>query len=1050
MHRVDDGIAGNTVALDSNGVVVITLHGKQSRQSVRDISTRTTEIVAQLHADRKHASVLTDLTHISIADVTGSASLEARRYRTAAGDATAIVGHRGLAALSAYMQRLAGAKNVRYFTNERDARNWLEGRDNKTRKTKSSASLAAGCLIFAIAIMTLIGWAGDSQYLMRWIPHLRPMNPMAAVGLLAGSIGFCAYWFGNIKVLKITGLIGAAIGVAALLPLHIDTILFGDKVRLYGTHAQLADSAALCFIAWGLSPFTVQIRKHWLRRGLQYVIALALLGLGIFNLVAQLYAHDFIYGISPTFVMAFNLAAAFTVTGIAMVLMVLYRKMGHGILGQVTRVGWLLVAVLILVQGATYGAWMQAIDRNKTDATKAFTDKVDDIQSSLQVRVNAYLTTLQGFKGLFASSDYVDQGEFQSYYDSLSLEKNYPGLRALSFISRVDDKDLPAFVKTHQTDKSLNKAGNPAFVITGKSAAPVHYVVTYIASSTTASSGGSDLSSQPSRLQAFQRAEVSGGAVSSGTVQFAASATAPATTGFFLTMPVHNKNTGNISGFVNAVFNYDTFFAKAFSNKTQLDGRSLGIIDTADGSVIYQSGTKQYRGEHAFKEVLDVQAADHRWSAVFTAPPTYGISDSQAGLPRYILVIGQLFSLLLVAIFVVLLRSRRQGYALAESITKDLQFERNTAVANDQKNTAILASIGDAVFAIDNNMRIQLFNPAAQQISGFSENEALGRPYTEVLKFAHEKTGHESASFIHQALGGRTTSMGKQTILVRRDGSHIPVADSAAPIRDAKGHVMGAIVVFRDVSKDYELDRAKTEFVSLASHQLRTPLSAINWYGELLLDGDAGKLSKTQHEYVVEIFEGNQRMIELVDSLLDVSRLEVGKLPTKPQDTDMSELIDSLEKELINSIKNKHLDFNKTVEKLPPIHADPKQLRMIVQNLMSNAVKYTPAKGSVHVTLRKATPSDIKGASLKAEGPYAFFSVKDTGYGIPEAQRSKIFGKLFRADNVRAMDVEGTGLGLYIVKEVVEKMGGRVWFDSVESAGSTFFVILPFKTRGGR
>jgi signal transduction histidine kinase len=278
----------------------------------------------------------------------------------------------------------------------------------------------------------------------------------------------------------------------------------------------------------------------------------------------------------------------------------------------------------------------------------------------------------------------------------------------------------------------------------------------------------------------------------------------------------------------------------------------------------------------------------------------------------------------------------------------------------------------------------------------------------------------------------------------------VPVADSAAPIHDANGHVTGAIVVFRDVSKEYELDRAKTEFVSLASHQLRTPLSAINWYGELLLDGDAGKLNKTQHEYLVEIFEGNQRMIELVDSLLDVSRLEVGKLPTKPQDTSMGELVDSLEKELITSIKNKNLDFNKSVAELPPVNADPKQLRMVVQNLMSNAVKYTPAKGSVHVTLRKATAADVKGAGLRGDGPFAFFSVKDSGYGIPKVQQSKIFGKLFRADNVRALDVEGTGLGLYIVKEVVEKMGGRVWFDSVESVGSTFFVILPFKTRGGR
>ena len=1049
MQRVDDGITGNTVALDSKGVVVITLHGKQSKQSVREISLRSTEMIAQLHAAGKRVKVLTDLSHLSIADVSAAASLESRKHRTVTGDVTAIVGRRGLAALSAYLQRLAGTKNLRYFTDERQARDWLEGRVDHPKKTKSSASLVAGSIILVIAITALMGWAADNQYLMRWIPYLRPINPMAAVGLLVGSIGFCAYWFGNVKVLKITGIIGATIGVAALLPGHIvDTLLFGDKVRLVGTHAQLADSAALCFIAWGLSPFTIEMKNNWLRRTLQYIIALTLLGLGLFNVAAQLYAHDFIYGISPSFVMAFNLATAFTVTGIAMVLMVLYRKIGHGVLGQVTRVGWLLVAVLILLQGATYGAWIQAMDRNHADATKAFTDKVDDIQGSLQVRVNAYLTTLQGFKGLFASSDFVDQGEFSSYYNSLNLDKNYPGLRALSYISRVNEKDLSAFVKMRKADKSLNKEGNPSFTISAKSSLPVHYIATYVAGS--AAMGGADLGSQPSRLQAFQRAEAIKGPVSSGTIHFAASATAPASEGFFLTMPVHNKNNGDTIGFVNAVFNYETFFAKAFGDKTQLAGRSLGVIDTEDNSVIYQSSVKPYVGDHVLRQVAGIQAADHHWNAVFSAPPAYGINDSQAKLPRFILFVGQLLSVFLIAIFVMLLRSRRQGYALAESITKDLQFERNTAVANDQKNTAILTSIGDAVFAIDKNMRIRLFNPAAQHISGYSEHEALGRPYTEILKFEFQKSGRDNISFVSHALSGKTTDMGKDTVLVKRDGSSIPVADSAAPIHNAEGQVTGAIIVFRDISKDYDLDRAKTEFVSLASHQLRTPLSAINWYSELLLDGDAGKLTKTQHEYMVEIFEGNQRMIELVDSLLDVSRLEVGKMPTKPQDTNMGELVVSLEKELTTSIKNKNLDFNKSVAALPPVNADPKQLRMIVQNLMSNAVKYTPAKGSVHVVLRKATATDIKAAGLRSEGPYAFFSVKDSGYGIPKVQQPKIFGKLFRADNVRALDVEGTGLGLYIVKEVVEKMGGRVWFDSVESLGSTFYVLLPFKTRGGR
>jgi PAS domain S-box-containing protein len=416
-------------------------------------------------------------------------------------------------------------------------------------------------------------------------------------------------------------------------------------------------------------------------------------------------------------------------------------------------------------------------------------------------------------------------------------------------------------------------------------------------------------------------------------------------------------------------------------------------------------------------------------------------------LPRIILLGGQLFSVLLILIFILQARSRRQGFELAESLTEDLAQERNRAVASDEKSKAILSSIGDAVFAIDTERRVTLFNPSAQRISGFSEAEVLGKRYDEVLHFKVEKDNRANTKFVSQALSGQLTAMANHTVLVHKDGKHIPVADSAAPIRDAQGAIQGAIIVFRDVTTEYQLDKAKTEFVSLASHQLRTPLSAINWYSEMLLNGDAGKLNKNQHEYIQEIFEGNNRMVELVNSLLDVSRLEVGKLENKPAPTDLGEIVESLHKELTTSIKNKGLKFTMSVDKLPLIVADPKQLRMILQNLMSNSVKYTPDKGAVTVTLRRATEADLAAAGLKTQGSAWYFCIEDSGYGIPKEQQAKIFTKLYRADNVRKLDVEGTGLGLYIVKEVVEKLGGHVWFDSVEQAGTTFHVVVPFKEK---
>ncbi|HSW98315.1 MAG TPA: ATP-binding protein [Candidatus Saccharimonadales bacterium] len=1042
MTKRVDNQAHNTVTLDKKGVIVSVLRGKQTGASIRAVAEESARIAQDVQAKGHKVLVLSDIRGLRLTDVTGDARRESKQQMSAGTDGTALVGRRGIMGLVLYLQQNSGRRNIRFFTNEHSARSWLEG--NRTPgASKSSASLGAGIIMVLIGLSVLVGWYGGNAYLMRWFPSLRPMNPMAAVGLLAAGFGFCCYWFGKLLPLKIAGVFGALLGVAALSPLHVDHLLYGSKLAAAGAHTDLADSAALCFIALGLSPFTIEIKQAWFRRPLQYLIALTLLGMGLFNVVGQLYARDFIYGISGSFVMAINLAAAFVVAGVAMALLVAYRKIGTSPLGALNRMAWLLVAALLFVQVATYGAWAQALGRNRSDSSQAFLGHAEDVQTSLGQRVTAYLDALYGFKGLFAASDYVDQGEFESYYQSLNLNANYPGLRALSFISKVSDGQLPAFAALHKADKSLHAAGNPTFAITGKTALPEHYIVTYVANSATV--GGNDLGAQPSRLQAFQRAEASGNPVSSGTLQFAASATTPAQNGFFLTIPVGAKGAPQTPiGFVNAVFSYDDFFTKAFMQRDLLRGINIRITDETDSSVIYKQDSRAASGKKLMTDIVTIPVVGHQWRLLFAAPANYGISAGQAQLPAVILVGGQAFAALLLLIFFILLRSRRQGYALAETITLDLRHERNAAVANDRKHGAILTSIGDAVFAIDTQGRIELFNPAAQRISGFSEEEALGKPYEDVLRFEFEKDGRVNRSFIASALNGKLSSMANHTVLIRKDGQRIAVADSAAPIRSASGGVAGAIVVFRDVSKDYELDKAKTEFVSLASHQLRTPLSAINWYSEMLINGDAGKLSKRQHEYILEIFQGNQRMVELVNSLLDVSRLEVGKLPSAPQYVDLPKLVDDLERELTVSIREHDLKFKKEISDLQPVFADPKQLRMILQNLLSNAVKYTPDRGSVTARLHKARADEIKAAHLAAGHDYWFFSVSDTGYGIPKAQQPKIFGKLFRADNVRVLDVEGTGLGLYIVKEIVERMGGRVWFESIESNGTTFYVVAPF------
>jgi two-component system sensor histidine kinase BarA len=249
------------------------------------------------------------------------------------------------------------------------------------------------------------------------------------------------------------------------------------------------------------------------------------------------------------------------------------------------------------------------------------------------------------------------------------------------------------------------------------------------------------------------------------------------------------------------------------------------------------------------------------------------------------------------------------------------------------------------------------------------------------------------------------------------------------------------VIVFRDVTKEREIDLAKNEFVSLASHQLRTPLTSIKWFTELLVDEDAGKLTTEQREYTHEIQAAMIRMNDLVASLLDVSRLELGTFIIEPVPTNIISILDSASREQAPTFTEKKQVFTFThPDTLAEVLVDPKLLRIIVQNLLSNAHKYTPEGGTITLGLEHDKKTGYQ------------ITCSDTGYGIPLNQQDSVFKKLFRADNIRTLDVEGTGLGLYIIKTIVDTAGCSIRFISSPGKGTTFTISIPEKgmmSKGG-
>ena len=364
--------------------------------------------------------------------------------------------------------------------------------------------------------------------------------------------------------------------------------------------------------------------------------------------------------------------------------------------------------------------------------------------------------------------------------------------------------------------------------------------------------------------------------------------------------------------------------------------------------------------------------------------------------------------------------------------TQELEQANDIVKQEKVKTEALLASIGDGMIAMNQDGRIMVMNLQAGKMLGREVSSAVGRFFTEVVPLEESEKEETLALGDRPAIqtlvqGIRVT---KVSYLYRFDGTKFPASVTSAPVF-LEERMIGAIVVFRDITHEKEVDKSKTEFVSLASHQLRTPLSAIRWYSEMLNSGKLGPLNEQQKSYLKEIYDSNRHMIELVNSLLNVSRIDLGTFAIEPEPTDFKEVAESVLRELFVKIQENEMHVTSEYDPdLPKVNADPKLVRIIFQNLLSNAVKYTKKGGHVSLNITK----DEKELHIK---------VSDDGVGIPADVQAKIFTKLFRADNARIVESEGTGLGLYILRAIVERGGGKIWFESVENKGTTFFVNMP-------
>ena len=396
-------------------------------------------------------------------------------------------------------------------------------------------------------------------------------------------------------------------------------------------------------------------------------------------------------------------------------------------------------------------------------------------------------------------------------------------------------------------------------------------------------------------------------------------------------------------------------------------------------------------------------------------------------------IIGYLFFGFLPLIFSLVLWIRRQK---TDDNTSNLE---NRLSAVESKSDVVINAIDDGVLAISKDGNIELINPSAQQIIGWDQGDALGLNWKSVLKLVTSdgKDVEDLENPIAQSLSKNQPTHNDKLFLLTSSEKRILVSIVSSPV-GTEGE--GVIVVFRDITKEKAEEREQAEFISTASHEMRTPVASIEGYLGLALNPATAHIDEKARDFITKAHESAQHLGRLFQDLLDISKVEDGRMKNNPKIINVNEFLKDIFDGLATKASEKQLNYifmpdiidegkEKSLQPIFYANIDPDHFREVVSNLIENAIKYTPS-GEVVVNVT----GDDKQISV---------SVKDSGIGIPAEDIPHLFQKFYRVDNSDTREIGGTGLGLYLSRRLAEAMSGNLRVESKYKEGSTFYLEIP-------
>lgn len=689
---------------------------------------------------------------------------------------------------------------------------------------------------------------------------------------------------------------------------------------------------------------------------------------------------------------------------------------------------WLVLAMSLLL---TVAAWYISTAYVERRAQERFQFEVQDAKFTIAKRMQEYEQALRGGVGLFdAVGRRVTRSEWRAFVRTLNIETYFPGLQGMGFAEWVTPAGRAALIERVRAE------GYPAFDIKPPGQRDSYSAIVYLEpfSGRNLRAFGYDMFTEATRRSAMEQARDTGQAAVSGRVILVQETEQDTQAGFLMYLPVYQtgaplasvaQRRAALLGFVYSPFRMRDLMHGILGQGTPaLEFRIYDGGSVRDGALLFDAeqawldAAERSAREPAYSVQETLALPGRNWTVVFSSRANFE-RDMASAQPELIAVGGLVVDLLLFSIIWSLARQRDRVQARAAKITAELRRSR-------EQYRAITETAIDAVFSLDGRGMIIYCNPSASAIFGLPAEELIGKPISALLG---ERPGDEDGLPALLLAGCEAPiRMTVEAVGRRANGDEFPLEVAVSNWRvEARCYFT---LLLRDITERKKIERMKNEFVATVSHELRTPLTAIRGALGLLQGSVAGSPGASSADLVTIAYRNTERLVHLVNDILDLEKIDAGKLTLDLRAVAIAQLLESVVEETRHYAVPHNVPLQLSEAPDVRVLADPHRLTQVVANLLSNAIKFSPP----------GTPVTVAAQLLDGR---VRVSVTDRGIGIPESFRERVFQRFSQADASDSRRKSGSGLGLSISKSIVELHGGSIGYDSSAGGGTCFFFEVP-------